>query len=105
MPVSRPPHCFARCLLAGTLTDADPGNFGNIAVSMLSLFQVANTASWASFAYIAMYGCDSFLGGHYDGSRVPESDLVPNPNEGVVHRYEMQYEQTRFGKYPLWYCT
>ena len=85
----------------------DPGNFGKLSVAMLSLFQIANTESWSSFAYTAMFGCDTFLGGEgfYDGGVVPEEDLQPNPNKGVVQKYKLTFEDTKFGKYPLWECT
>ena len=54
-----------------------------------------------------MFGCDTYLGGDgfYDGTVEPEQRLKPNPRDGVVHKYALEYETTRFGKYPLWICT
>jgi hypothetical protein len=46
------------CLFFGA---NDPGRFGSVAMSMLSLFQVSTLASWSSVAYTSWWGCENFL--------------------------------------------
>ncbi|CAM9197022.1 unnamed protein product, partial [Heterosigma akashiwo] len=45
--------------------DNDPANFGNLAITMLSLFRCATLEDWTDIMYINMLGCDVYDAGLY----------------------------------------
>jgi len=51
----------------------DPAHFGNVAISMLSLFKVSTLASWTSIAYISWFGCENYIGSPYASGPHPSS--------------------------------
>jgi len=73
----------------------DPGHFGDLAVAMISLFQVATLANWSTIAYISVYGCDEYGGGFYD------SEDLDSPGLGG----EARRLETDWGSFPLWDCV
>ncbi len=60
--------------VAGTFmfSDNDPIHFGNLQISMLSLFRAVTLEDWTDLMYIQMYGCDNY---GYDGNEA----LCTNP--------------------------
>jgi hypothetical protein len=43
----------------------DPGNFGEILVAMVTLFQISTKTSWTGIVYISKFGCDVYGNGLY----------------------------------------
>lgn len=55
----------------------DPFNFGNLHISMFTLFRCSTLDAWADVMYINIYGCDLYPGGTY--SSYPELCTSPRP--------------------------
>jgi voltage-gated sodium channel len=63
----------------------DPFNFGNLHISMFSLFRCSTLDAWADLMYINVYGCDLYPGGTYSG--YPELCTSPHPQGFVAVLY------------------
>mmetsp|Transcript_103848 Transcript_103848/g.298971 ORF Transcript_103848/g.298971 Transcript_103848/m.298971 type:complete len:1043 (-) Transcript_103848:276-3404(-) len=63
----------------------DPAHFGNIAISMLTLFRCATLEDWTDVMYINMYGCKN-----YDSGLYSQADKVSfiYTNYGTFARYD-----------------
>ena len=47
----------------------DPGHFGSVSASMVSLFQMSTFSSWADVMYLNYHGCDKYAGFTSPGER------------------------------------
>jgi voltage-gated sodium channel len=63
----------------------DPFNFGNLHISMFTLFRCSTLDAWADVMYINIYGCDEYPGGTYSG--YPELCTSPNPQGFLAVMY------------------
>jgi len=63
----------------------DPAHFGNIAISMLTLFRCATLEDWTDVMYINMYGCKNYDSGLY--SQAEKVSFIYT-NYGTFARYD-----------------
>ena len=80
-------------LAVGQFGHNDPAHFGEVAIAMVTLFQVSTLSSYSGISYIAIYGCDVYGDGLYDWEA---------QNFTVV---EQSYKKTMWGTFPLWDCV
>jgi len=66
----------------------DPGNFGEITVALVTLFQISTETSWTGIVYTALYGCDVYGNGFY-----------------TTNATKLTYKETMMGTFPLWDCV
>lgn len=50
----------------------DPGNFGEITVALVTLFQISTETSWTGIVYTSKYGCDVYGNGFYTKKNATE---------------------------------
>ena len=58
----------------------DPGHFGTVTISMMTLFQTSTLGSWTSIAYTSWFGCSNYLGGPYTSAPPFQEE-----NDSVLH--------------------
>ena len=63
----------------------DPAHFGNIAISMLTLFRCATLEDWTDVMYINMYGCKNYDSGLYSPA---DNVSYIYTNYGTFARYD-----------------
>lgn len=61
--------------------DNDPIHFGDLQISMLSLFRVVTLEDWTDLMYINMYGCENY---GYDGNKAICTASTSNPITSVI---------------------
>ncbi len=65
----------------------DPVHFGNLQLSLLSLFRIVTLEDWTDILYINMYGCDHSIWGYSEVSGC----ISPNALGGVAALYFVSF--------------
>ena len=63
----------------------DPVHFGNLAVTMLTLFRCATLEDWSDVMYINMFGCNGYDSGLYSKA---DSLTAFNTGFGIFNNYD-----------------
>ena len=95
------PHHTAPCANRRFFGDNDPVFYGNIMMSMLTLFQISTLTSWSAVAGNSQWGCDRWqvsLYGEYDGEGLPN-----NPDDPTL-KAEPTFD-TMLGTFPEALCV